>query len=241
MAVKARFQNNGQSCIAAKRFIVEAPSTMRLSTRSSTRLARLQIGDPRSVRRRSGRSRALTCATRSNGRSPRRCERGAAHALGGHRIDRPGFFYAPTIVERRRPRHADVRRGNLWPGGRRRARPRCRRVHHACQRIAVRFGRQPVDAAIVERAKRLAARLESGAVFINGMTASDPRLPFGGIKQSGYGRELGCFRHSRVRQRANRLDRARTRRAPKRHAIGMMVMAPLRLQFRHCPGAHSAD
>jgi acyl-CoA reductase-like NAD-dependent aldehyde dehydrogenase len=192
VAVKARFQNAGQSCIAAKRFIVEAPVYDAFLAAFVEETKKLVVGDPLDRKTTVGPlARAdlredLAVQIDSTIRS------GARIVLGGHAMTRPGFFFEPTIVadvddamvafneETFGPAAAVVRAkdaedavtlantskyglgGNLWTRN-------------------------------VARAKEIAARLESGAVFINGMTASDPRLPFGGVKHSGYGRELSYF------------------------------------------------
>ena len=192
-AVKARIVNNGQSCIAAKRFIVADAIYDRF-------VREFVVGDggaagrrsrgaatPRSGRWRWRRS-ATTSPIRSTGRSrrARACSR-AASALAG-----PGYFYPPTVL-------ADV------PAGAPAAREELFGPVAALFRVA------GIDEAIAlanaspfglgaaawtrdrGEAERLARELEAGSVFINGMVASDPRFPFGGVKRSGYGRELGVF------------------------------------------------
>lgn len=192
MAVRARFQNNGQSCIAAKRFIVEAASYDSF-VESFVRHAReLVVGDPLE------RTTTLGPIARADLRDDlakqvaSTLRGGATLALGGAAIDRPGNFYQPTIV-------ADVTREmsmfseeTFGPAA---AVVRARDLDHAVE--LANDSKYGLGGNLwtrdIERAEHVAARLESGGVFINGMTASDPRLPFGGVKFSGYGRELSSF------------------------------------------------
>jgi succinate-semialdehyde dehydrogenase/glutarate-semialdehyde dehydrogenase len=111
---------------------------------------------------------------------------------GGHPIDRPGFFFQPTVV-------ADVditapmfAQETFGPAA---AVVRARDEDHAIELAnASSFGLGAnLWTRSIDHAQRLAAQIESGMVFINGMVASDPRLPFGGVKRSGYGRELSTF------------------------------------------------
>ncbi len=192
MAVKARFQNNGQSCIAAKRFIVEESVYEIFLEKFVTNARQLRTGDPLD------RATTLGPLARADLRDALEAQvaasvaQGARIATGGKRVAGPGYYFEPTIV-------ADVRRGmpmfdeeTFGPAA---ALIRARDVAD-CVALA-----NDSDYGLggnlwtsdVERAKELAAQLASGGVFINGMTASDPRLPFGGVKKSGYGRELGAF------------------------------------------------
>jgi acyl-CoA reductase-like NAD-dependent aldehyde dehydrogenase len=114
---------------------------------------------------------------------------GARIVLGGKNADRPGFFFEPTVIVDVNDAMPVFRDETFGPVA---AIVRARDADHAIELANDSiFG---LGGALwtgdVERGKALAARIESGAVFVNGMTASDPRLPFGGIKHSGYGREL---------------------------------------------------
>jgi acyl-CoA reductase-like NAD-dependent aldehyde dehydrogenase len=111
---------------------------------------------------------------------------------GGKALERPGFFFEPTVLVDVEPAMTAFREETFGPLA---AIVRARDADHAIELANdSTFG---LGGALwtrdVERGKALAARVESGAVFVNGMTASDPRLPFGGIKHSGYGRELSYF------------------------------------------------
>ena len=191
-AVTARFQNNGESCIAAKRFIVE-DALYDDFLRRFVELAGAQVvGNPMEERVQLGPCaredlrqtvHEQVCATLS---------RGAQLALGGKPLERPGFFYEPTIV-------ANVVRGTrmfdeevFGPAAAVvRARDRAQALVLA---NASSFGLgSSLWTRDVGAAEAFAGRVEAGAVFINGIVASDPRLPFGGIKKSGYGRELSTF------------------------------------------------
>ena len=193
-AVKARFQNNGQSCIAAKRFIVEAPVYDEFLERFvAARAAEQIVGDPMDERR----AARAVCARRSaatvHEQVAQTLERGARLALGGKPIDAPDSSTSRPIVADVRPGMRDVRRRGLRSGGGRRARRRSPRARVALANESP-FGLGfSIWTRDIARAERLAARVEAGNVFINGMVASDPRLPFGGVKKSGYGRELSAF------------------------------------------------
>jgi succinate-semialdehyde dehydrogenase/glutarate-semialdehyde dehydrogenase len=117
---------------------------------------------------------------------------GAHTVVGGHAVNGKGFFYAPTVLDGVRDDMPAFRQETFGPVA---AVIRARDAEHAV-RLAndTEYG---LGAALwtrdIQGAKDLARRIEAGSVFINGMVASDPRLPFGGIKRSGYGRELGTY------------------------------------------------
>jgi acyl-CoA reductase-like NAD-dependent aldehyde dehydrogenase len=191
-AVRARNQNTGQSCIAAKRFLVADAIADEFEERLAHGVAALRMGDPLDPATQVGplaRSDLRDSLERQVGESVRQ---GARVLVGGRRREGPGYFYEPTVV-------ADVRDGmpvlaeeTFGPVA------AVRRVADAEEAVAVANGSDyGLGAAIwtgdVARGEALARTIESGAVFVNGMVASDPRLPFGGMKQSGWGRELGQF------------------------------------------------
>jgi succinate-semialdehyde dehydrogenase/glutarate-semialdehyde dehydrogenase len=191
-AVRARFQNNGQSCIAAKRFIVEAPVYDAFCEAFVAHARELVIGDPMD------RTTTLGPVAREDLRDELDKQvqgsiaRGGRLALGGKIPDRAGSFYEPTIVVDVTPGMPVFDEETFGP---------------AAAVVSARDAAHAIDLANaspyglggnlwtrdIARGKTLAAQIESGAVFINGMTASDPRLPFGGVKKSGYGRELAAF------------------------------------------------
>ncbi len=117
---------------------------------------------------------------------------GARVLLGGKPLEGKGYFYAPTIVTAVTPEMPMFREETFGPAA---AVIQARDTEHAIELANNSdFGLGGnLWTGNIERGRALARRLESGGVFINGMTASDPRLPFGGIKHSGYGRELSSF------------------------------------------------
>jgi len=192
MAVRARFQNNGQSCIAAKRFIVEAPAYVAFCDAFVAHARALRAGNPLE------RDTTLGPLARADLRDDlerqidgsRRA--GARVLLGGQRMTRPGYYFEATIVADVTPDMPMFAEETFGPAA---AVVRARDAEHCIELAnASQYGLGGnLWTRDVARGERLARRLESGAVFINGMTASDPRLPFGGVKKSGYGRELGAF------------------------------------------------
>jgi acyl-CoA reductase-like NAD-dependent aldehyde dehydrogenase len=192
MAVKARFQNTGQSCIAAKRFIVVEGVAGDFEEKFVEASAKLKVGDPLDRATQIGplaRGDLRETLARQVQESVRM---GAKVALGGEMVAGPGgkgYYYAPTILTHVTPEMPVFREETFGPVA---ALIRARDAEHAVELA------NDTDFGLggnlwtrdLARARELARRLASGGVFINGMTASDPRLPFGGVKRSGYGREL---------------------------------------------------
>jgi acyl-CoA reductase-like NAD-dependent aldehyde dehydrogenase len=191
-AVKARFQNNGESCIAAKRFIVESGIYEQFVDRFVTLADEQVIGNPMEERVQLGPCAREDLRQTVHEQVDATVKRGARLALGGKALDRAGFFYEPTIV-------ADVVPGTpmfdeevFGPAA---AVVRAKDREDALALAnASSFGLgSSIWTRDIAAAEVIAGRVEAGAVFINGMVASDPRLPFGGVKKSGYGRELSVF------------------------------------------------
>ncbi|MBA3259617.1 MAG: NAD-dependent succinate-semialdehyde dehydrogenase [Gemmatimonadales bacterium] len=191
-AVKARVINNGQSCIAAKRFIVHQSIADEFERRFVQGMEALKVGDPMDPATEVG-----PLATEGQVRTiedqvQRTVAAGARLLTGGNRLDRLGWYYAPTAltgISEDSPAYRDEVFGPVAMLF------RVTGIDEAI-RLAndVPFG-LGASAWTRDEAERLrfADELEAGMVFINAMVASDPRLPFGGVKESGYGRELGPF------------------------------------------------
>lgn len=188
-AMLGRFQNAGQSCIAAKRFVVVDTVADAFVTRFRDAIAALKPGDPMDE------ATTLAPLVRDDQRQALHAQvtesiaRGAQPVVGGHPIEGPGFFYAATLLDRVGPGMPAYEEELFGPVA---AVIRVRDEEHA---VAVandsRFGLGgSVWTSDPARGERVARRLECGCAFVNGIVKSDPRLPFGGIKASGYGREL---------------------------------------------------
>ena len=191
-AVDARIINNGQSCIAAKRFIVIEEIADEFTARFVQRMSALKVGDPMLPDTDVGPLATAAIRDELHAQVQETVSRGAEVLLGGTPLAGPGWFYAPTVL-------ADIPRGS--PA----------REQELFGPVASVFRVPNVDAAIALandttfglgasawttdslEAEQFARGLEAGSVFINGMVASDPRYPFGGVKHSGYGRELGSW------------------------------------------------
>jgi len=192
VGVQARMQNAGQSCIAAKRFIVESSVAERFQEAFVERVKKLRIGDPMDPATEIGPLARGDLLEGLHRQVVASLEGDARVVVGGQRLDRPGFFYAPTVLARTRPGLLAFDEETFGPVA---ALCRADDEGHALRLAnASRFGLGAsvwtLDRA---RAERVARALDAGSVFVNAMVKSDPRLPFGGTKDSGFGRELGIF------------------------------------------------
>jgi succinate-semialdehyde dehydrogenase/glutarate-semialdehyde dehydrogenase len=191
-AAKARCINNGQSCIAAKRFIVHRDAADEFERRFVAAMEALRVGDPMADDTDVGPLATASIRDEVDEQVRVSVDAGARVLTGGRRMDGPGFFYPPTIL-------ADIPEDAPAYG------------EEVFGPVASLFRVAGIDEAIAlandtpfglgssvwtrdeaER-RRFVAEIEAGMTYVNAMVASDPRLPFGGVKQSGYGRELGVF------------------------------------------------
>ena len=192
VAVTARFQNNGQSCIAAKRFIVVDSVAEAFEQKFVANTARLKVGDPLEYDTRIGPLARRDLRETLDQQVQQSIQQGASVLIGGKAREGKGYFYEPTILTNVTPEMSVFKDETFGPVA---AVIRARDVEHAIELANdSKFGLgSNLWTRNIEQARELAARIEAGGVFINGMTASDPRLPFGGVKRSGYGRELSSF------------------------------------------------
>ena len=191
-AVKARTINNGQSCIAAKRFIVAAEIYEQFEKRFVEEMKALRVGDPLEESTEIGPLATPQIVKDLERQVNDAVAQGARVLTGGKRISRPGNYYEPTVL-------VDVDPSTKIS---------CEEIFGP---VAMLFRVADINEAIqlansttfglgsaawtreAQEQERFINEIEAGTVFINGMVASDPRLPFGGIKHSGYGRELSEF------------------------------------------------
>jgi succinate-semialdehyde dehydrogenase/glutarate-semialdehyde dehydrogenase len=191
-AVTARTINNGQSCIAAKRFIVHHQVAEEFERRFVSALESMSVGDPRDRAIAIGPLARPEFVDELHDQVERSVAAGARVATGGAKVDGRGYFYRPTLLADVKPGMPAFDEETFGP-------------------VAALVIAEDIDEAIAlanwsrfglgasawtndpgER-ERFAREIEAGSVFINGMVKSDPRLPFGGIKASGVGRELAAF------------------------------------------------
>ena len=191
-AVKARTINNGQSCIAAKRFIVAAEIYDEFERKFVEQMQELKIGDPLEESTEIGPLATPQIVNDLDEQVKKAVDSGARVLTGGKKLDRPGNFFEPTVLV-----DIDIN-----------APVSCEEIFGP---VAMLFRVNDIDEAIrianatefglgsaawtndAREQARFIEDIEAGSVFINGMVASDPRLPFGGVKNSGYGRELADF------------------------------------------------
>ncbi len=190
--VTARLLNAGQSCICAKRFIVEK-SVLPEFLENYTALTKAQIvGDPLDPKTQMGPLAREDLLEEVHKQVQTSVQMGARLVLGGKRLPRPGAYYEPTILTDLKPGMPAYDEEIFGPVA--------SVIEAEDENDAIRIANSSIyglGASVwsknMERAERVAKQLESGAVFINKMVRSDPRLPFGGVKQSGFGRELGSY------------------------------------------------
>ena len=191
VAVQARTINNGQSCIAAKRFIVHASVADEFTERFVAGMKALRVGDPMADDTDVGPLASRQILEELERQVEESVRRGARLLAGGRRRRGAGFYFEPTVLADApagSPAYADELFG-----------PVASLFRVADIEAAIRlanatgFGLGASAWTADEReARRFATELEAGSVFVNAMVVSDPRFPFGGVKRSGYGRELAA-------------------------------------------------
>ncbi len=191
-AVRARFQNTGQSCIAAKRFIVVESVLETFVQKFVEATAKLSLGNPLDRTTQVGPMARGDLRESLKQQLADSVKMGATVVLGGKSVAGKGYFFEPTIVTHVTTEMSLFREETFGPIA---AVISARDAEHAVELANDSiFGLGGnLWTRDIARGRAMARRLESGGVFINGMTASDPRLPFGGVKRSGYGRELSSF------------------------------------------------
>jgi len=190
-AVEARVINNGQSCIAAKRFIIAQSIATEFEKKFVARMENLRVGDPFDEKTELGPLATADAVKSLDADVQKSVQAGAKLLTGGHALKLPGNYYAPTVLTNI-PKESPAYREEFFGP------------------VALLFRVKDIDEAIrlandsrfglgasawtkdQEERERFINELESGMVFINRMVASDPRIPFGGVKHSGHGRELSA-------------------------------------------------
>ncbi len=191
-AATSRLLNCGQVCLAAKRFIVEQSVTEQFLTEFKNAFAKFIVGDPTDTNTQMGPLMSAKAVEEIDEQVQTSIQNGARLICGGKKIAGPGAFYEPTIL-------ADVKPGmpayDAEVFG-----PVAGVITVADTTEAIRIANDSpfgLSASLwtndTNKAKQIAAQLEVGSVFINGLVKSDPRLPLGGVKRSGFGRELYSF------------------------------------------------
>jgi succinate-semialdehyde dehydrogenase/glutarate-semialdehyde dehydrogenase len=191
-AVWGKMNNTGQCCVAAKRFIVVESLADRFLEKFKTALALLTPGDPMDAATTLGPLSTEVALVKLLDQVERAVARGATLVMGGGRVDRPGAFMQPTILQDIKPDNPAFREEFFGPVA------LFFRVKNEDEAIALandsEFGLGGcVFTQDVARGKRVASRIDTGMMFVNHPTWTTPDLPFGGIKNSGYGRELSSM------------------------------------------------
>jgi succinate-semialdehyde dehydrogenase/glutarate-semialdehyde dehydrogenase len=191
-AVKARTINNGQSCIAAKRFILADAIASEFERRFVAGMEALKVGDPMDESTDVGPLATVQVLEDLDRQVQKSVAAGARVLTGGKRLDRPGNYYAPTVLANIPP-DAPAYREEMFG-------PVASLFRVADSDAAIRLANDSIfglgsSVWTNDEGERdcFIRDIEAGQVFVNGMTASEPRLPFGGVKASGYGRELSVY------------------------------------------------
>jgi succinate-semialdehyde dehydrogenase / glutarate-semialdehyde dehydrogenase len=191
-AVKARTLNNGQSCIAAKRFIVAEEIAEVFERDFVKRMQELKLGDPFDENTDVGPLATADAVTSLHADVEKSISAGAHLLVGGKPVEGAGFFYQPTVltdIPKGSPAYAEELFGPVASIFR--VKNMDEAIHLANDtRFGLGASAWTNDA---KEQERFVNELEAGMVFINQMVASDPRVPFGGVKRSGYGRELSTY------------------------------------------------
>ncbi|WP_343573435.1 NAD-dependent succinate-semialdehyde dehydrogenase [Pseudomonas sp.] len=191
-AVASRFGNCGQVCIAAKRMILEESIAPAFTEKLLAAVKALKIGDPLADDTFVGPMARFDLRDELDGQVQQAIADGATLLLGGHKLDGEGNYYAPTVLADVKPGNTAFKKEIFGPVA---SLIVARDAEHALELANdSEFGLSgAIWTADKTKAQQMARRLVSGGVFINGFSASDPRVPIGGVKKSGFGRELSHF------------------------------------------------
>lgn len=190
-AVRGRFSNCGQICLAPKRFILEDSIAESFEEQFVAAVSLLRVGDPLDPQTQMGPMARADLLEELDAQVQRSIGQGARVLHGAQRLDRPGNFYSPTVLSGVTARMSVACEETFGPVA---ALMRARDVEHAIE--LANDSDYGLSSNIWTRdlttAKRVARSIHAGGAFINAVSASDPRMPIGGVKRSGYGRELAC-------------------------------------------------
>ncbi len=188
----ARMLNTGQSCIAAKRFIVVESRVKEFEEQQTAIMSALKMGDPLLEETQTGPMARPDLVDELDEQVQQSIKMGARLLTGGVRPKGPGSFYPPTVLSGVKPGMPVFDQETFGPVS---AIIPVKNMEEAI--AAANSSEFGLGGSIwtrdIKKGEAAARRIESGAVFVNGMTKSDPRLPFGGVKKSGYGRELSHY------------------------------------------------
>lgn len=192
MATHSRIMNSGQSCVAAKRFIIEKPVLAKFTELFVKELTSLNIGDPLDPATEIGPLARKDLAETLDRQVKQSVKKGAKILTGGHALTGNGYYYEPTALANVKPGMPAYHEELFGPVA------AIISANNAADAIRIandtKFG---LGANLwtkdLKKAEKMAREIESGFVAINGVTRSDPRFPFGGVKASGFGRELGIY------------------------------------------------
>ena len=191
IGTSSRMMNAGQVCISAKRFIVHEAIYEQFIEEQKALLQSLKLGDPMQLETEMGPMAREDLVGNIDRQVKESVSMGAQLIMGGKRV-KEGWFYEPTLLTQVSPNMPVYKEETFGPVS--------VIIKAKDEKEMIRIAndtRMGLGASIwtqdIELAEKMAQQIESGAIFINGMTKSDPRLPFGGIKESGYGRELGSY------------------------------------------------
>jgi succinate-semialdehyde dehydrogenase len=192
VGIEARFQNAGQVCLAAKRFILERPIAEEFARKFVSAAAKIKTGDPLDETTRIGPVAREDLRAGVHDQVQRSIASGAKLLLGGKQLGGPGYFYEPTVLGDVTPGMAAFDEEVFGPVA---AFAVADDPKHAITLANTsEYGLSGnLWTSDMKKARGVARELETGGVFINGFSASNPRLPVGGVKKSGYGRELSHF------------------------------------------------
>lgn len=192
VGVAARLINNGQSCIAAKRFIIQKEVYDEFTSKFVDKMKSIKVGDPLQTETQLGPIAREDLLIEMDEQIKKSVQLGAKILTGGTRIVGRGFYYEPTVIanlKKGMPAYSEELFG-----------PAASIILAEDEEDAIKIANDTpfgLGASLwtsdISKAKSLSHHIDSGAVFINGMVKSDPRLPFGGVKLSGYGRELSHY------------------------------------------------